>query len=136
MTQHFQIVDSQCGLLVLDSRNVIGLDIVSSSQAFARLLGKLLASYAMDVIVEEDRSDHPSPIEATRAFFVEAALASATVHDSIGYGSDHRFSSPRTVGSALAVEQTIVHLAIFSAETVEGNEPMSGPSRRRRFRTK
>lgn len=137
LTGQFPLAENQAGLLALDSQQVVGFDIVSSPKAFTRLYPKLLTSYAMDVITSGREKDHPSPIEAARQFLATAGSVSESVHESLGYGYDYRFVGPAVVGSALVVEPEVVHMAFFNSpsETMQ-NEQMSGPSRRRRFRSR
>jgi hypothetical protein len=50
-------------------------------------------------------------------------------------GSDFRYVGKKIIGSALAVEDHVVHMAFFRATEAEIAGNMAGMSRRRGFRT-
>lgn len=135
MTEHFQLVDGQMGLLALGSRRVIGFDIVSCPDAFTRLYPKLFNSYAIDIILGGEQPDHPAPNGAAKEFIVAIGAATETAHEAVGYGTDHRFSGATTVGSALVVGDHVIHMAFFGTNGEEKVDPMSSSSRRRKFRS-
>jgi len=53
-------------------------------------------------------------VDAAKAFLTEAAACEEKIYDSVGLGKDYRYSGPKLVGSALAVEDAVIHTA-FSA---------------------
>ncbi len=134
LTEQFQVIDGQMGLLALDSHKVIGFDIVSRPEAFSRLYPKLLNSYAIDVILGEDQANHPSPNGAAKEFLTAIGTTTETTHEAVGYGTDHRFTGSNSVGSALVVGNAVIHMAFFGANGEEKVDPMSSSARRRRFR--
>lgn len=129
-----KLQEGQTGLLVLISGVVIGFENVSRPDAFANLYPKLLRSYAMDAILSQ--SDHLAarPDELAREFLQIAALTGQSEHKSLGYGKDYRFTGDVVVGSALEVNETLVHLAFFRTDASGGEESISSSHRSRRFR--
>lgn len=75
----------------------------------------------------------PADPEAPARFLAEAAKAEESVHDSPGLGTDHRLRLRWGHGSALRVEETIVHLALFGGSGLgKGHHPSEPPLRRHR----
>ena len=92
----------------------------------------------MDFLVRKrGRAAMAADFEAPARFLAEAGKASESVHDAPGMGDDHRLRFRWGHGSALRVEETIVHLALFGGR---GPAPEAHPSepplhsRRRRGR--
>jgi len=129
-----QLVEGQTGLLVLVSDQVVGLDCISQPSAFAELYPKLLKSYAMDAILSESNHSSKDPIRLAKDFLRDAGSANKTVHDSVGYGQDLRFTGDSIVGSGLQVDQTMIHVAFFCSQASERGNRMSSSRNRRRFR--
>jgi len=129
-----QCRDGQCGLLAVVGDRVEGADVLSRPEAYERLHRRLVESHAMDFLVRKrGQSRKPADREAPARFLAEAAKAEESVHDSPGLGSDHRLRFRWGHGSALRVEETIVHLALFGGPTLgEGHHPSEPPLRRRR----
>lgn len=126
-----------------------GLDFVSRAAAFATLFPKLVKSYAMEAILVTERRKRgrgkgdaekalakPTGDEA-REFLKRAAGCEEKRYESVGLGWSFRYQGPGVVGSALAFNDKVVHMAFFSvdeAERVEDPGSMAGSSRRRSFR--
>jgi len=155
----FRAVDGQKGLLSFLEGRAVGFDFVSRPEAFGRLFPKLVRSYAMEAMLaaevkgngkagkrgrkggkegegQDDKS--PSPEEA-KAFLSAAAACDEERHDSVGMGSYYRYAGNAMVGSALAVEDKVVHMAFFKiaeagAKSAGTADTMAGMGRRRRFR--
>jgi hypothetical protein len=147
-------LEGQSGLAAFIDDRLVGADVVSRPKAYGKLHERLLRSYAMDALgrlrardfLERSRARNgqgkvkekegpkpdanvgPPPEELTartRAFFKEAAEAKTVSFPSTGLGQDHRITSERLVGSALVVEETVVHAALFRID-----RDSRGPGRR------
>jgi hypothetical protein len=122
--------DAQCGLLAVLGDRVEGIDVLSRPEAYARLHRRLVESHAMDFLVRK-RGESPKPADpqAPSRFLAEALLAEESVHKSPGLGDDHRLTFRWGHGSALRVDGTIVHLALFNSRS--HGHPSEPPLRRR-----
>jgi len=129
----------QVGILVLVNGWVVGFDVVSRDRAFASLYPKLLKSYAMDAVLDAGQDDiggkRTQGTDEPRSFLMEAAGCDEKSYNSVGMGSDFRYTGEKIIGSALAVEGHVVHMAFFRATEAEMAGRMAGASRRRGFRT-
>ncbi len=146
----FVCLPQQRGLIVFIGGEVVGFDFISRPQAFSGLFPKLVKSYAMEALVEEQKkeaakesgggepasvAEAPAPAkEKARAFIDEAATCEEKRYESVGKGYDYRFSGKEIVGSALAVEDKVVHVAFFRITEAEKAGGMASTSRRRGFR--
>jgi hypothetical protein len=140
----FRPVDGQKGMLVFLDGRAVGFDFVSRSGAFGLLFPKLVKSYAMEAVVADVRRKRgeagarpavrvPTPEEA-RAFLGAAAACDEKKQESVGLGWHFRYSGNNMVGSALAVDEKVVHMAFFRTEEAEQAGVMSGMRSRRGFR--
>jgi hypothetical protein len=140
--------DGQKGILVFIDGRPAGLDFVSSDRAFAALFPKLVKSYAMEAMLVSERrksgrgkgeadkarkTDAQPGADAAREFLKRAAACEEKKYESVGLGWSYRFSAPGVVGSALAVDEKLIHMAFFSVDEAEASGNMAGTSRRRSF---
>jgi hypothetical protein len=145
----FRLAGGQKGILVFVEGKPAGLDFVSREAAFATLFPKLLKSYAMEAMLLAERrkkgrgkSDakqalaKPSADEA-REFLKRAAACEEKKYESVGLGWSYRYAGPGVVGSALAFNEKVVHMAFFSVDEAEAAQDpgnMAGSRMRRGFR--
>jgi hypothetical protein len=150
--KEFRAVDGQKGLLVFIDGRAVGFDFVSRPAAFGLLFPKLLKSYAMEAMIASGRrkqrggktgegteeSKRPAvkvPVaEQARAFLSAAAACEEKKQESVGMGWHFRYSGNKMVGSALAVEEKVVHMAFFRIDEAEKAGSMAGLRSRRGFR--
>ncbi|MCI0330720.1 MAG: hypothetical protein L0196_07190 [candidate division Zixibacteria bacterium] len=108
--------EGQQGLLVLLGNRVVGLDYVSRPKAFAELYPKLLKSYALDALFSKEEQKPDDPEKSARDFFEKAASLEESIHPSVAWGDDYRFTGEGLVGSALEVEGAVIHLSLLRRE--------------------
>jgi hypothetical protein len=75
--------------------------------------------------------------DEAREFLKRAAACEERKYESVGLGWSCRYAGPGVVGSALAFNEKVVHMAFFSvdeAERMEDPESMAGSRVRRGFR--
>jgi len=129
--ESFPSSPGQKGLLVVMDGEVVGMDLVSSSQAYSLLHEKLVKSYSMEAILREgDSSEGVSGL--VESFLEDVKASNEEKHPSVGYGVDHRFEGPHTVGSSLVYKDQVVHAAFFSKDDVDGS--LSSYQARRSYR--
>jgi hypothetical protein len=144
----FGLTQGQKGVLVFLEGRPVGLDFVSREQAFAGLFPKLVRSYAMEAMLLAERRKagrakgvatnepaRPTADEA-HAFLKKAAACDEKKYESIGLGWAYRYAGPEIVGSALAFNDSVVHMAFFGVDEAERAEDpgrMASSRRRRGF---
>jgi len=162
----FKLEGEQKGTIVFIGGEVAGLDFVSRESAYAMLHPKLIKSYAMEAMIaaelkkegdeaekekgkpkgtkssrkggKEDRAGAGKPEAAkAREFLGKAADCIETRYPSVGLGASLRYEGRDVIGSALAVESRIIHMAFFRNSANPGGRAgdMAAFSSRRRFRT-
>jgi hypothetical protein len=142
----FRLAAGQKGLLVFVDGRPAGLDFVSREAAFAALFPKLLKSYAMEALILRERrrkgrgGAEKALVEPTaavaREFLKRATASDEKKYESVGLGWSYRYAGPGIVGSALACNGSVVHMAFFGiAEDESGEDPgnMAGCRMRRHF---
>jgi hypothetical protein len=128
----FPYVRLQKGLFVFIGGEAVGFDFVSREKAFELLYPKLIKSYAMEAVLDEKKDGAKPEREQAEAFLKEAADCEEKKYESIGRGHDFRYEGRTMVGSALAVDDKVVHLAFFRV----GEADKSGDLARTRHRIK
>lgn len=121
----------QKGLLVVIGGEVVGMDLVSSSQVYSLLHEKLVRSYAIEAILKE-YSGEDDVSKIVKCFLDEVQGSTEEKHPSVGYGLDYRFESPMSVGSSLVHQDQVVHAAFFRKD--DSTNSMSSYQRRRSYR--
>ncbi len=122
---------NQKGILVFIDGRPAGMDFVSRETAFTTLFPKLIKSYAMEALLLTERrkrgrgkgdaataSAKPGTDEA-REFLKRAAGSEEKKYESVGLGWAYRYAGPGIVGSALAFNDQVVHMAFFSIDEAE-----------------
>lgn len=135
----FSLKENQKGFIIGINGQIVGLDYLSSSRAFASLYDKLLKSYIMDALLQERQVDKEIPEEKANLFLKSIIDTEETIHPSVSYGYDHRYEGRNVIASALVGGPELVHLAAFSVDRRNlsrgrNEERMAGFSRRRNFR--
>lgn len=146
----FRLAPGQKGIMVFIDGRPAGLDYVSRDRAFAELYTKLLKSYAMEaMLLSERRKKGRGPGEADQAlvkpaadkareFLKLAAACDEKKYESVGLGWAFRYSGPWVVGSALAYNDKVVHMAFFGLDepraAAEDTGNLAATGKRRRFR--
>ncbi len=134
----FPCQDGQCGMAVLIKGRVAGVEMVSRPAAYRQLHEKLLNSYAMDI--PQSKPGQSPPVIAKLNKILERMMeAEEQRFPSVGIGEDCRYKAQGLLGSALLVEEWLVHMAFFrnaeSHRRTNSEEPrMASLSRRRASR--
>lgn len=132
---HFPIIPGQNGLLVMVNGKVVGMDMVSRTEAFAVLHPKLIKSYVMDALTEKPAKGKGIDRKKADDFLTTILQCKENTFDSVGYGRDYRYEGKKIVGSALVHESTVIHMAFFQITEAEKAGHMSSVNRRRAYRT-
>lgn len=119
----FAPVEVQVGAAFAVGGRTSGMDLFDCPATLAKMLPKLVRSYALDALATDPASEAPSATGAAR--LLQAVCdATVSVHPAVGEGEDLRFEGPRLAGGALAAWGRIVHLAAFR---VSPNDKEAGP---------
>ena len=130
----FPYVRSQKGLLVFIGAEAVGFDFVSRDRAFELLHPKLIKSYAMEAVLEDKKNGTKPDRELAAAFLKEAADCEEKKYESLGRGHDFRYESKTMVGSALAVDDKVIHMAFFRVGEADKGGDMARTRHRIKFR--
>jgi hypothetical protein len=144
--KNFKASDGGKGILVFIDGKPAGMDFISRDKAFGTLFPKLVKSYAMEAMLLRERrktgrgkggagkTSVPPGADEAREFLKRAAACEEKRYESVGMGWSYRYSGAGIVGSALAVDEKVVHMAFFSVAEAEVSGNMAGTSMRRNFR--
>ena len=140
----FRLAEGQKGVLVFLDGRPAGLDFISRERAFSALFPKIVKSYAMEAMVQAERRRagrgggaktalRKPTADAARVFLKLAASCDEKGYPSVGLGWAYRYAGPEVVGSALAVNDSVVHMAFFGVdEAVAAQDPGGMASSRTR----
>lgn len=130
----------QRGAIFAIGGEVIGCDLFDCAATLAKLLPKIVRSYALDAVDSASAQDSSAPAPSTAAALAmrdRIAAAETTGFPAVGLGEDFRLQAAGLAGGALVVDGRVVHLgafAIAAAEAEEGVSALSRASTRRRYR--
>ena len=111
----FRLIDSQVGAIFMINGKVAGMDAFGNPGTFSKVFKKLLESYALDAIDWYDSNQEQKALKNEVTKFRKATLAADTEgHPSVGLGTDFRLESGKVTGFALAVDEQLLHISIFS----------------------
>ncbi len=113
----FDIVEDQNGILVFSNSAIIGLDIISHTDAYKVLHKKLIKSYALDSMIQkgDNKIKSYANIEMANEFIKEIIKSKETKNESVGYGYDYRFASPSYIGSTLVFKKEVIHTSFLKS---------------------
>ena len=139
--RRFRPVEGQVGAVFVINGVVAGMDCFGKPETFAKVLRKLVESYAVDAL---DRKETGGPGEAETAkvaagFVGGAAACRLESRPSVGLGTDCRLESGGATGFALVHEGQLLHMSLFAKQRgASGGEPFTRMARfsQRRSRTR
>ena len=91
-----------------------GLELFDSDTAFAKLMTKLVGSYAKDAIEVPAQGAEAISQQALNTFLQTVGEATSEGFPAVGKGLDLRLSGPGIAGGALVADQRVIHLSAFS----------------------
>jgi hypothetical protein len=124
--EHLKPVENQVGVIFLINGSVAGLDLFDKSETLAKLMPKLVESYALDALDTHPRRQNlPSQAasDAALQFLEVIKFASMEIFPSVGIGQDYRPSNGIVAGGGLVVGGTLVHLGVFPGIGESSEEP-------------
>lgn len=99
-----------------------GLDLFDTPFTLAKLLPKLVDSYAFDALERADEPSRPTApsLAEIRALLARIAAAPHTAYPAVATGTDLRIEGDGLHAAALCAKDRIVHLSAFSADAQVG----------------
>lgn len=94
----------------------VGLDLFDSPHTLAKLLPKLVDSYALDALDVPPEPGAAPSLDQVRALLDRIAQAPAAAYPAVGKGTDLRIDAPALQAAALADGERVVHLSAFAVE--------------------
>jgi hypothetical protein len=126
----FSAVPGQVGAIFALDGKVVGLDAFFSPDTFAKLLPKLVRSYALDAI-ELPPSPLP-PADSAVSFLKQVAAAEVQASPAVGLGKTLRLKTAGIVGIGLRAESDLIHLAAFRVDGDRDTNPTGAGMQMRR----
>jgi len=115
LERDFPLQDGQTGLFALWGGEVVGFDVVARSAAYAHVHARLVRSYALDALTQQAEAG-ADDARTAKEWLVGLSDAVGTTHDSPGNGVSYRYTGPGFLGSALVVDDAVLHAVFFAAE--------------------
>ncbi len=123
----FSAAAGQAGAVFALGGRVVGLELLFSPDTFAKLLPKLIQSYALDAVeIPGDHAPLP-PTDSAVSFLRQVAAAEVREFPTVGLGTTLRLQASSTVGGGLWAEEALIHLAVFRHEE-QGSRTRPGMS--------
>jgi hypothetical protein len=134
--KHFRLIDGQVGAVFMINGKVVGLDTFGKADSFSKIFKKLVESYTLDAIDWFDSKKEHKALRSEVSKFLQASQRSPVeVHEGVGLGTDCRIESDKVTGFALAMDEQILHLSVFSRKNGRmekgGNSRMASFAQRR-----
>ncbi|MBE3587293.1 MAG: hypothetical protein IMW93_01830 [Thermoanaerobacteraceae bacterium] len=133
----FSPLEGQVGAAVFINGCFVCLDAFDSPATLRKLHTKMLESYALDALEQAGLDRKEPENSAAEQLLEKIAAARVARYPSVGLGEDLRIKAKELVGSCLALDGRVIHLAIFAREdreTERRSGPLSRPGWRRRAR--
>ena len=113
------LLSKQKGILIAINGEITGFDIVSLDMAYKFIHHKLLKSYALHTLQENDKKIKLVSPEDTEKFIKKTGQSRINKYKSTGLGWDFRFKGESLLGSALYFDREIIHMAFFTSRIVD-----------------
>jgi hypothetical protein len=113
--KRFASQPKQIGSIFLLNNAVAGFDLFDRPRTLAKLLPKLVRSYALDALEPDNRLNVAGNLLSVAEFKESIAAATLNVFPAVGLGTDYRFAEENISGGALVFDDRLVHLSAFPA---------------------
>ena len=109
----FKPDSSQVGACFSINGQIRGLELFDACGTCAKLIPKLIRSYALDAIEERLETGSSAQEDDVKAFIDTVANAPVDVFKALGEGEDLRIHSEAVAGGALTTRDQLIHLCAF-----------------------
>jgi hypothetical protein len=116
ITSKFSLVEGQIGLIAVGRGGFVAIDVVSKPEVYADLHEKLVLSYATEALSWKGQSEvEEIALDGqVDAFLKNVRAGKSERFKSPGMGMDHRVATEQGAGSALDVEEEVVHFSVVT----------------------
>ncbi len=112
----FKLNEGQNGIFIFLKGKAVGFDYVSLSTAYSNLHLKLLKSYAIDAVLQNDGKEYEVKESEVIEFMDRIKNSNDKSFESVGYGRDFRFTGKGVIGSSLVWNDCVIHMACFKMD--------------------
>jgi len=105
----FAPVEGQVGFVAMVGGRVLGLDCVSSADAYLHLSPKLIAGYTVEALVHGDPEEDSADQRDVQWFLDELGSCQEEAFPGVSLGEEYRYQGPGVIGTALAHDGQVVH---------------------------
>lgn len=109
----FTVADNQVGACFAINGSIRGMELFDSPDTCAKLMPKLIRSYALDAIEERGAAAEKDAADP-QAFLREIGAAPVDTFPALGEGEDLRIRSSAIAGGALVGRGRVIHLCAFN----------------------
>ena len=135
--KHFSACDNQVGMVAMINNQVIGGDCFARHGTLQKTFPKLVKSYVLDAIdADEKKKKYLSSSKKATFFLDDVGNCLLKERPSISLGTDIRLVSQKVIGSALSVDDEVVHLTAFARDEKDTRKKIAFYQRASRRKTR
>ncbi len=125
----FSPLEGQVGAAVFINGSFVCLDAFDSPVSLRALYPKMIESYALDALEQAGQDKKEPEKSAAEQLLEKIAAARVARYPSVGLGEDLRIKAKGLVGSCLALDGRVIHLALFAGADREAERRSGALSR-------
>ena len=127
----FPLLEGQCGICAFFGDGFAGLDYVSRPSVWKDLHDKIIRSYALDSLHQQQEAPKPRA-EQLSAFIDQLSQCRVEAYPGVGLGEDLRLKQQGLIGSALLWQEELAHLSAYPLQSAArgGNDRYQSPRHR------
>ena len=113
----FTPVERQVGAVFFVNGRAAGLELFDAPRTWRTLAPKLIRSYALDALDQEDNPVQSDAAADATALIDGLMSSQASVFPAVGEGADVRFDGVGALGAALVTSERAIHVSAFPVES-------------------
>ena len=115
--KHFTVKDKQVGMMVMINNEIVGCDCFGKHDSLKKTFSKLVKSYVLDAMdADTNKKKVISSPQKASSFMDDLRNCLVNERASISLGTDLRLVSQKVIGSALSLDDEILHLTAFARD--------------------
>jgi hypothetical protein len=115
--KHFTVKEKQVGMMVMINNEIVGCDCFGKHDSLEKTFSKLVKSYVLDAMdADTNKKKFISSPKKASSFRDDVMNCLVNKRPSISLGTDLRLVSRKVIGSALSVDNEILHLTAFARD--------------------
>ena len=119
--QALRRVEHQVGAVFAINGRAVGMELFGYADTYAGFSEKLVKSYGLDALDRREEAGHkPAAPEQGRRIMASVMKSRGEEHPAVGAGASLRFGSRTVSGSALKLDDRVLHLSAFRREAPDG----------------